>query len=229
MKKEEDILLIFLTCEEFSKNANSREFVHSGHFYSAVPSIEDRLSYLNGKRHNSLLLGIKINDRKQIELLEIFRQFYDECPFPDEKSQQYRYYFVNPAYSYSDALSLYSMIRCFQPKKIIEIGSGYSSCVMLDTNDLFFKGQIEIMFIEPFPDLLRSLIHKEDKCYQIFSSPLQNVEIDVFKRLSANDILFIDSTHVSKLLSDVNRIFFEILPSLQQGVLIHFHDIFLCV
>jgi len=31
---------------------------------------------------------------------------------------------------------------------------------------------------------------------------------------------------VSKLNSDVNRIFFDLLPSIKKGVLIHFHDIF---
>src|SRR5262249_3816423 len=43
--------------------------------------------------------------------------------------------------------------------------------------------------------------------------------------LGANDILFIDSTHVSKLNSDVNYELFEILPALQSGVYVHLHDI----
>lgn len=190
--------------------------------------MEERLRYINEKHQDTQeLLAININDIRQRELLEVFREFYEECPFPDEKSERYRYYFINNAYSYGDALFLYSMMRHFQPKNIIEIGSGYSSCVMLDTNDLFFKGQIEMMFIEPFPQLLCSLIKPgDDKKHQILSTPLQNVETSIFKKLTTNDILFIDSTHVSKLLSDVNRIFFEILPSLQQGVIVHFHDIF---
>ncbi len=40
------------------------------------------------------------------------------------------------------------------------------------------------------------------------------------------DILFIDSTHVSKIGSDVNRLIFDILPALPRGVVVHFHDIF---
>jgi hypothetical protein len=47
-----------------------------------------------------------------------------------------------------------------------------------------------------------------------------------WRLLKANDILFIDSTHVSKTNSDVNYLFFEILPRLQTGVLVHIHDIF---
>jgi hypothetical protein len=52
------------------------------------------------------------------------------------------------------------------------------------------------------------------------------VDASIFKALGQNDILFVDSTHVSKTGSDVNRILFEILPSLNRGVIIHFHDIF---
>lgn len=170
----EDVLLIFLTGEEFTANKGCQEFVPPGHFFSAIPSMEERLRYINEKHQDTQeLLAININDIRQRELLEVFREFYEECPFPDEKSERYRYYFINNAYSYGDALFLYSMMRHFQPKNIIEIGSGYSSCVMLDTNDLFFKGQIEMMFIEPFPQLLCSLIKPgDDKKHQILSTPL---------------------------------------------------------
>ena len=39
-------------------------------------------------------------------------------------------------------------------------------------------------------------------------------------------ILFIDSTHVSKIGSDVNSLLFDILPKLNRGVYVHFHDVF---
>ncbi|MBM4145209.1 MAG: class I SAM-dependent methyltransferase, partial [Nitrospira sp.] len=133
----------------------------------------------------------------------------------------------NPAYLYSDAIILYCMIRHTQPKKIIEVGSGYSSCVMLDTNDIFFKSTISCTFIDPYPDLLLSLIHDTDKDnIEIIPQKLQDVPINTFSDLSDNDILFIDSTHMVKTGSDVNFIFFEILPHLKKGVYIHFHDIF---
>jgi hypothetical protein len=50
--------------------------------------------------------------------------------------------------------------------------------------------------------------------------------LDVFESLEKNDILFIDSTHVSRVDSDVNRALFEILPRLKSGVFVHFHDVF---
>jgi predicted O-methyltransferase YrrM len=138
-----------------------------------------------------------------------------------------RYYFNNDIYTYSDGIFLYSTIRKFQPKKIIEVGSGFSSALMMDTNDLFFNSSIELIFVEPYPDRLLSLFKAADhKKYTVIKKPVQDVPITLFEQLNENDILFIDSTHVSKTGSDVNFILFEILPILNKGVLIHFHDIF---
>ncbi|SHM64622.1 Methyltransferase domain-containing protein [Flavobacterium xanthum] len=119
------------------------------------------------------------------------------------------------------------MIRHFEPKKIIEVGSGYSSMIMLDTNELFFKNQIDLTFIDPNPERLYSLMKESDKNKTtVIEKDVQIIPLDIFKKLQAGDILFIDSTHVSKTGSDVNYILFEILPILTTGVLIHFHDIF---
>ena len=118
------------------------------------------------------------------------------------------------------------MIRRLKPKKIIEVGSGYSSCCMLDTNELFFNNNIDMNFIEPYPKLLKSLMRKDDlQRWPIHEKRLQDMPVDLFKTLGKNDILFVDSTHVSRAGSDVNHLFFEILPILNQGVHVHFHDI----
>jgi hypothetical protein len=148
-------------------------------------------------------------------------------PFGDNKRNQLRYFFINPAYSYSDAIILYSVLRHTQPKRVIEVGSGYSSCVTLDVNELFFDNKIECTFIEPYPELLLNLIKEQDKQFiKIIPEKLQDVDPAIFASLEENDVLFIDSTHVSKVNSDVNYAIFNILPSLKRGVYIHFHDIF---
>jgi hypothetical protein len=119
------------------------------------------------------------------------------------------------------------MLRYAKPKRIIEIGSGYSSCVILDTNELFFNNSIQCTFIEPVPELLLSLIKENDrKRINLLPERLQDIEISEFSSLSEGDILFIDSSHVSKINSDVNYIFFQILPNISNGIYIHFHDIF---
>ena len=222
----EQLLLQFLRSEEFKAKTKNTEFFPPGHYYSAIPSLEDRETFLAQPLPGQEIRGINLNEEKQFDLLKQFRDYYDECPFQDGKSGDLRYYYINPSYSYTDALTLYSMLRKFKPRRIIEIGSGYSSCAMLDTAELFLDNMIDFTFIEPYPELLHSLIKGRDKKHNILPVKLQDVDRDIFRSLEANDILFVDSTHVSKLGSDVNRIIFEILPRLKPGVLIHFHDIF---
>jgi hypothetical protein len=98
---------------------------------------------------------------------------------------------------------------------------------MLDTSELFFDTGIRLTFIDPYPETLHSVLRETDrKSAEILSARVQNVVPDVFQALEANDILFIDSTHVSRTGSDVNFLFFDVLPRLNPGVYVHFHDIF---
>ncbi|WP_211490274.1 class I SAM-dependent methyltransferase [Francisella philomiragia] len=206
-----------------------KKFVPPGHFYSPIPSNEDIDSFVNDSCDLiDNIPGIDLNTEKQLELLNKFHQYYLELPFSDNKTKNLRYHYINPAYSYSDAIMLYSMIRYLKPNNLIEVGSGYSSCVTLDTNELFFDNQINCTFIEPYADLLKSLINPDDESakIKIIERKLQDVPLDTFKNLKENDILFIDSTHVSKLNSDVNYFIHEIFPALNSGVYIHIHDVF---
>ncbi|MFC1796034.1 class I SAM-dependent methyltransferase [Pseudomonadota bacterium] len=204
-------------------------FVPPGHFYSPIPDINE-LQNIDGEFigcTSKKIPGVELNDDEQLELLKRFSGFYREMPFQAEKQEGLRYYFENPAYSYSDAILLHCMIRHLKPNRIIEVGSGFSSCMILDTNDLFFDGSLATTFIEPYPELLMSLIGDPDQDrIEIIPSRLQDVDLSKFDELEENDILFIDSTHVSKINSDVNRIFFDVLPRLSTGVHVHFHDIF---
>lgn len=201
-----------------------------GHFYSTIISIEDVMKRQNEIWRNESIDGIdgvNLNVDEQIILVEQFEQYYSEIPFTENKSNNNRYYFENGFYSYTDAIFLYSMIRHFKPKQIIEIGSGFTSSVMLDTNEHFFNKSINLTFIEPYTDRLKSLLKDNDyDMTTIIEKEVQDVKIETFEKLNHGDILFIDSTHVVKTGSDVNYIFFEILPKLKSGVLIHFHDIF---
>ena len=223
----EEIMIQLINCEEFESRVTSQEFVPPGHFNSAIPSFEEREAYLCSEPPIvEEILGVNLNAQKQFDLLKQFKNYHDQCSFPENKTEIFRYYFSNPSYSYTDALTLYSMIRHFSPKRIIEIGSGFSSCIILDTNDHYFKSEINLTFIEPYPELFHSLLKNEEHNYTLIPKRLQDVEKNIFTTLETNDILFVDSSHVSKLNSDVNMLIFEILPSLQEGVIIHFHDIF---
>jgi len=98
--------------------------------------------------------------------------------------------------------------------------------VMLDTNEKNFDNKIDVLLVEPYPVNLENLTKGFTRNFRVIPEFVQSVPLDTFKKLERNDILFIDSTHVSKAGSDVNYILFEILPVLKEGVIIHFHDVF---
>lgn len=212
----------------YKQSLNS--FHPNGHFYSPIISIEDikkRETEIWKNVDTDGIIGINLRTEEQKELVKQFTLYYNDIPFKDEKQNDIRYYFKNEYYSYTDAIILYSFIRHFKPKRIIEIGSGFSSAVMLDTNELFFENQIDLTFIDPYSERLVSLMKQEDKQrVKLIETDVQLIPVNIFQELQAGDILFVDSTHVTKTGSDVNYILFEILPVLNSGVLIHFHDIF---
>ena len=98
---------------------------------------------------------------------------------------------------------------------------------MLDTSERYLDWSPRITMIEPYPEQVQELVHPGDlDRVALLSDPVQQVPLSVFAALEAGDVLFIDSTHVSRVGSDVNYEIFEILPALQPGVFVHFHDIF---
>ena len=196
-----------------------------GGYYSPIPSMDEIKGYNFNRPLPEVLPGIDLNVNEQLNLLDSFEDFYKELPFTEEKSEGLRYYYKNNFYCYSDAILLYCMIRHLKPKKLIEVGSGFSSSVTLDTNEKFMGNSINFVFIEPYPERLESLLKNDDKV-TIHKKRLQEIPIEIFGELKENDILFIDSTHVAKFNSDVNYVFHKILPMLAHGVHIHFHDIF---
>ncbi|MBD3625657.1 MAG: class I SAM-dependent methyltransferase [Rhodobacteraceae bacterium] len=203
-------------------------FAPPGHFYSPLPNLKDfRRREREVRATQSDIKGIDLNEGAQIEILNRMEENYNFLPFSEEKNKELRYYYNNRYFSYADGISLFLMMKLFSPGKIIEVGSGFSSAVMLDASDVLNGIRPELTFIEPFPSRLYNLFRREDRdrC-EVIKSKLQDVDLELFNDLSENDFLFIDSSHVSKYGSDVNYILFDILPSISSGVIIHFHDIF---
>ena len=202
--------------------------VKPGHFYSPHPDLKEiRRQEASIFSYEKEVLDIDFRESEQLQILQALASLQPTITFPKKKSSGFRYYFHNPAYSYADALVLHGMLRLIKPQRLIEVGCGYSSAMALDTNELCFQNSIKMTFIEPHPQLLHELAKPEDKeRITIIPSRLQDLSPEFFSQLEKGDVLFIDSTHVSKVNSDVNFIFFEILPRLNAGVYIHFHDIF---
>jgi hypothetical protein len=224
-------LLVDQHDQALSERDRAVEFVPPGHFYSPIPSIEDVMTrekeIWRDQKKPHLHGGIDWNEEHQLALMEQFKNYYRDQPFGAYWNCSQRFYFENPSYSYSDAIFLYCFIRHLKPKRIIEVGSGFSSGLMMDTNQLLFGNSMSVTCIDPYPEVLRSVILPGDaNLITLIEKPVWEVGSDVFTELRSRDILFIDSTHVSKIGSDVNYLFFEILPVLSRGVHIHFHDVF---
>ena len=202
--------------------------VKNGHYYSPVPSLREIDADASRIFDQSLrpLPGIELNADAQLVLLEQFGGYYTEHPFPETPRPDCRYFFDNYWYDRSDALFLYSFIRHFRPSRIVEIGSGFSSAVMLDTNERFMDRRMRLTFVEPESGRLRKLLKADDQqAVTIVERRIQQIDPSIIEQLDPNDILFVDSSHVSKAGSDVNHILFELLPRLKPGVLVHFHDV----
>lgn len=227
----DDVYTYEMICKEyyfspFIKEYDDYKNIHPfNHYESPYPDIreihekEDRI--FDPEKE---VLDINFNVSRQLELLELMNSI-DEPKWKNSPKAGYRYYYDNSWFGKGDADVLYYMIRILKPKKIIEVGSGFSTAVMLDTNNAYFQNSIEINSIEPNADRLKSLLKKDDNL-KIKECNLQDIPLEFFSQLQENDILFIDSSHVSKIDSDVNYYLFEILPRLKKGVYIHFHDIF---
>jgi SAM-dependent methyltransferase len=195
-----------------------------GHFYSPIPDWDE--IGRNAERifaSDAELPGIDLRTDAQLALLEELAEFDDELPWG--RLEGVRYTTANSNFGPGDAAVLHAMLRRFAPRRVVEVGSGYSSCAIVDTNELFFDGEIECTFIDPEPALLRSLLREGDPA-TILGQRVQDVPLETFTGLEAGDVLFVDSSHVLKTGSDLNHLLFEVLPRLQRGVLVHFHDVF---
>jgi hypothetical protein len=200
-----------------------------GHFYSPIPSlaeVDQHAANLFDLEKTSLP-GIELQIDRQAQLLDILGGFINGIPFQENRSEGFRYHFRNEYFSWADGVTLFCMLRYLRPKRVIEVGSGHSSALMLDTNDRFLGRNVDFTFIEPNPERLESLIWATDRSKTtIFRQAVQETPMSVFEALQSGDILFVDSSHVSKTGSDVNFLLFEVLPTLAQGVHVHFHDVF---
>jgi predicted O-methyltransferase YrrM len=209
-------------------NQDAPQFMPPGHFYSPIASLNEiRRDEARIFDRGAEIPAIALDEPGQLALLEELKPYYREMRFPRQRSAAFRYWYENPAYSYSDGILLHCMIRHARPKRIIEVGSGYSSAMTLDTNQLHFGDSIRCTFIEPYPELLHSLLRPGDReRIELLPMRVQEVPLARFAELEKGDILFIDSTHVAKAGSDVPYLYFQVLPRLKPGVLVHIHDIF---
>ena len=193
------------------------------HYYQPLFNVK-KLNFSDKKRY---LPGIDLNTNYQIELLKELNYTDEIKSIPKNENLKNNYdsfKFNNGSFLAGDADFLYSIIRKFKPRKIIEIGSGYSTIIAnkaCKKNNKDFNFKTEHLCIEPYEQpWLEKLGVKVNR------DLVENISLDLFKELKENDLLFIDSSHMIRPQGDVLYEYLEILPSLNKGVIVHIHDIF---
>ena len=203
-------------------------FAPDGHFYSPVHSLDEVRARAGElfKKPELTVPGVDLNRVGQFESLEILRKYYSDQPFAWQPTDGLRYFGDNSEFRLGDAFVLYAFLRELRPRRVVEIGSGYSTCAMLDTAELFLDGDLELTCVEPHPQRLLGALREGDlDRLRLVHERVQDVDRALFEGLGEGDILFIDSSHVSKIGSDVNHLFFDVLPRLASGTYVHVHDV----
>lgn len=173
--------------------------------------------------------GIDFRADRQRKLLKLlaarYKKVYEAFPRTDSGAD---FFLENGAFGTVDAEILHSMVRYLRPRRIIEVGSGFSTLVMAGAikanKERNHRYSCRLTCIDPYPSpLLKGL----GELSKITRGSVQGVPLSEFEKLQSGDILFIDSSHVLAVGSDVRYELLEILPRLRKGVYVHFHDVFL--
>lgn len=196
------------------------------HYYSPLPDV--KLVKRNSRRwfKEDDPPGLDWNPTGQKQLVDALLPFAPEAatlpPFHQVTLDGY-----GPGYGEVEAHVLYMMLRHLQPARVVEVGSGVSTFFTLQAlaaNRTAADVAATMTCVEPYPnEKLRALVASGSVDLRV--AEVQDVDIRVFTELSGNDVLFIDSSHVSKRDSDVDFLFLEVLPRLQKDVIVHVHDI----
>jgi hypothetical protein len=206
--------------------------VTPNHFHQPIPDTRELRLRKDSIWKNSEMVGINMKKETQLRFLrEYFPQYRDEyIHFPKNKNQtssEFDFCFGG-GIAEVDAEVLYCMVRHFKPSTVIEIGSGSSTLLIAQAcqlNKREDKKDSRFITVDPYPP--RVIKRNIPGLTRLIPQKVQEVDIEFFRELKSGDILFIDSSHVCKIGSDVNYLYLEVLPRLNTGVIVHSHDIFL--
>lgn len=211
--------------KELLRFLNSRGYyVAKPYFDNPIPDKNYLLSHDGYWKQPYPCHGIEFNDGDQLLLCEQLSKYSSEINgLPKDVLDPQK----NTSYLDMDLEFLYCLIRLLKPKRFIEIGAGWSSLIAMHALHCNKEeGYIcEHTIIEPYPR--EYFKERFEKMGGYINKLVQEVPVSIFDGLSNNDILFIDTSHIAKYGSDVNYIYFHILPRVSSGCYIHIHDIFI--
>jgi len=192
------------------------------HYYEPLFNEKHLRHSLSDDRH---LPGINWNVSGQLALLESLQFGHELSSVPDERPDDLRFHFVNGSFESGDAEYWYNLIRLKKPSRIIEVGSGHSTRMArlaIDRNKQEDPSySCRHTCIEPY-----EMPWLEQLNIEVKREKVECLDPSFFAALQENDILFIDSSHVIRPQGDVLYEILQLLPSLNNGVIVHFHDIF---
>lgn len=180
------------------------------HYYEPLPDFSAITTEQIQRRRNYSAIDFRWHE--QLRLLSELEPYAGGLPLSD---------LGNDYFSGFDAVAYYSLIRHLKPRRIIEVGGGYSTRIANKALAANQSGRLTC--IEPFPE---ERLNGAKLGVQLITKRVEEIDVSFFSGLEANDILFIDSTHTVKFGSDVCYEILEILPTLKAGVWVHVHDIF---
>lgn len=170
-----------------------------------------------------MLDGIDLRAERQWELAASLLPLYAEtvASFAPRRYSTDNTWFVG-----SDAAFHALLLRHHRPARVVEVGCGYSSALLLDVDDAWDLGTA-FTFIDPDLTRLRSLLAEGDETrVQMLERREQDVDLEVFASLAPGDMLLVDSSHVHAPGSDVDNLLTSVLPTLRPGTFVFFHDVF---
>lgn len=196
------------------------------HFYEPIPdtrTLGDEIF-----ERDSQMVGVDLAEERQLQFLkEVVPLYRDEyLSFDRAEVQSGRFHLANTQFERVDAEVLHCMVRSSKPRRVVEIGGGFSTLVTsvaLQLNAAEGHG-CEFTTIEPYPR--QFLLDGVPRLTHLIQSPVQEVPLSTFESLEAGDILFIDSSHVVRIGSDAQYELLEVLPRVAPGVLVQVHDVF---
>lgn len=197
------------------------------HYYSPVPDLNRLPPGALDARFP--LHGVEMNDDSQLALLAALRTYKGEYGAFAQRTAALNdgRWFQGGPFARPDADTAYALVRHLKPRRIIEIGSGFSTLAMSEAclKNAADGRPVEFLSIDPYPSYV--LASNPKGLTRHFAEPLKSIPLSLFDSLTENDILFIDSTHVIRPGSDVEYEYFHLIPSVGKGTWIHVHDIFL--
>ncbi len=214
------------TCRRLSPLTERLGFVLSPvHFYYPVPATSELRQRAVWDQKTDMA-GVAWDLEQQLKHLQLMRPYADECNWPQERDEQNGAYGWNAStFGFSSAMFTHVFVRHFKPRKIIEVGCGWSTAVIHNAaaiNTANGNPPVEYTGVEPYPPAYLEKITGKDRIRRM---PVQDVSVEELTALRECDILFIDSSHGLSIGSDVQYLYLEVLPRLHPGVVVHIHDI----